>query len=46
MFLKKIGYSGRYRFNEIYSTLQKFLRRNELKYTLEMCKEFHHYPNT
>ena len=45
MFLKKIGYSGKYHFDIIYSALQKFMRRNELENSLEMCKEFKEYPN-
>lgn len=41
----KKGYSGKYRFDVIYSALQKFMRRNEFNNALEMCKEFKDYPN-
>ena len=45
MFLKKYGASGRFQFDEIYSCLQKAMRRCELELSLEMVKEFRDYPN-
>ena len=45
MFLRKKGANGRFRFDEIYSCLQKSLRRGDTKLSLEMAKEFNEYPN-
>ena len=45
MFLRKTGYSKRYTFDVIYSALQKFMRRGMKEEAIEMCKEFHDYPN-
>lgn len=45
MFLHKLGSSGKFRFDEIYSALQKGLRRGDLNLSLEMGKEFKEYPN-
>ena len=45
MFLKNTGASGRFKFDEIYSCLQKSMRRGELDLALEMVKEFKDYPN-
>lgn len=45
MFLSKTGSSGRFKFDEIYSCLQKSLRRGDVKLSLEMAKEFKDYPN-
>lgn len=45
MFLSKKGASGKFRFDEIYSALQKGLRRGDMILSLEMAKEFKDYPN-
>ena len=45
MFLSKKGASGNFRFDEIYSALQKGLRRGDMILSLEMAKEFKDYPN-
>lgn len=45
MFLSKKGASGNFRFDEIYSCLQKSLRRGDMNLALEMAKEFKEYPN-
>lgn len=45
MFLRRTGYSGRYAFDVIYSGIQKFFRRGLTNEALEMCKEFHDFPN-
>lgn len=45
MILSKKGASGNFRFDEIYSALQKSLRRGDMILSLEMAKEFKHYPN-
>ena len=45
MFLRRTGYSGRYAFDVIYSGIQKFMRRGMQNEALEMCKEFHDFPN-
>lgn len=45
MFLRNKGFSGRFTFDVIYSCLQKSLRRNDLKLSLEMAYEFEKYPN-
>ena len=46
MFLSRKGASGNFRFDEIYSALQKGLRRGDMILSLEMAKEFKDYPNT
>lgn len=45
MFLARLGAGELFRFDEIYSALQKSLRRNDLNLSLEMAKEFTEYPN-
>ena len=45
MFLKKRGASGKFQFDEVYSCLQKSLRRGDVELSLEMVKEFKDYPN-
>lgn len=45
MFLSKYGASGRFKFNEICLTLYKGLLHGDVKISLEMTKEFKHYPN-
>lgn len=45
MFLSRKGASGNFRFDEIYSALQKGLRRGDMILSLEMAKEFKNYPN-
>ena len=45
MFLRKQGASHRFTFDEIYSCLQKSLRRNDEKLAIEMGYEFAEYPN-
>lgn len=44
MFLQKYGASKKYRFDEIYSALQKSMRRNLPELAVEMGKEFKQYP--
>ncbi len=45
MFLKNKSASGRFQFDEVYSCLQKALRRGDVTTSLEMVKEFRDYPN-
>lgn len=45
MFLSKYGSSGRFKFDKICLTLYKGLLRGDVKTSLEMTKEFKHYPN-
>lgn len=45
MFLRNRGASGRFTFDEVYSALQKAMRRGDLDLSLEMVKEFRDYPN-
>ena len=46
MFLKNKSASGRFQFDEVYSCLQKSLRRGDEAMAIEMVKEFKQYPNT
>ena len=45
MFLRKLGKSGRFTFDIIYSSLQKSLRRGDEELAIEMGYEFIDYPN-
>ena len=45
MFLRNKGASEQFTFDVIYSCLQKSLRRGDYKLSIEMVKEFQHYPN-
>ena len=44
MFLAKRGSSGKFDFGEIYSCLQKSMRRGDVDLAVEMGKEFKEYP--
>ena len=45
MFLRKLGASGKWTFDIIYSCLQKSLRRGDIELSLEMAYEFKDFPN-
>ena len=45
-FLRKVGTSGNYTFDVIYSAFQKLMRRNDVDTCIELAKEFKEYPNT
>ena len=45
MFLSNPTASKRFQFAEIYSCLQKSIRRNDVPLCLELAKEFKEYPN-
>lgn len=45
MFLSNPTASGKFQFAEVYSCLQKSIRRNDVPLCLELAKEFKEYPN-
>ena len=45
MFLRRHGYSKRFTFDIIYSTLQKSLRRGDITLSIEMGYEFQEFPH-